>query len=305
MITETEKISNLAGDGYLVLHRINYNGQRIYINPNPFKHYSGLTGALSAATFSNDPAKKRLKSWRESMIDSYGKQNANNYVDATADFGTLLHESLVTIKNDGKIDWAIERDKSEVYFHEMFITKGINDKALVRKTSYEYLKHVASMMQFIHERVSEIYAIETPAVWDELNIATPIDLVADCRPTPKADHLKSVINIKTSKQITSHHLEQVACELFMWDNTYRDGCVSAGIMRTKDWREDKTPTYEYKAVSEPLNLAAAAANRLKLCLNTDASYYPNPTSKYFKGETFVGQTPEIEIKSLEQEWNEL
>ena len=105
MIKDVEHIYDLANsDKYLKLYRINYNGLRVYIQREPFRHFSGLTGALEAAKFKGDPADKRLNKWRDDMIDQMGKENLTNYVRMTADFGTLLHEALVTIKINGQID---------------------------------------------------------------------------------------------------------------------------------------------------------------------------------------------------------
>lgn len=307
MIQDVEKIIDLTGSNqFKKLFRINYGGYRLYVNPDPFNYYSGLTGALSKATFQGDPAQQRLKGWRESMIDQFGQRNATEYVQMTADFGTLLHQALVTIKEKEVIDWAEETDKANEYFHELFAKTESDSAYVIRKTTYEYLKHVASMMQFIHERVEKIYAIEVPVIWDELKIATPIDLVCLCRQTPKGEYSNTVINVKTSKQITPHHMEQVSCELTMWNQTYDIECEHAGIMRTKDWTEGKAPTYDYKYlhIADALDKSGQAFQRLNLCLQSDASYFPSPQNKRFEGTTKVGEQPVITVKNLSEDWAE-
>lgn len=306
MITDVEKVENLLKIGnYKKLFRINYKGQRIYLEENPFMFYSGLTSALSAATFNGSMEHKRLKGWRENMIDSFGKRNSDVYMDMTADFGTLLHMALLTIKEEGRINWNEETEKAYGYFVECYRKQQIEPNLkVIRDMVYDYQKHVASLMQFVYERVEEIYAIETPAIWDEMKIATPIDLYCSCRQTAKGGFEKTTINLKTSSQIGKHQIDQVSCELLMWNLTYPDKADFTAILRTKDWKEGKVPTYEYKYInsSEAIETAMDIGLRLKLCLMSDASYYPQPRSKEFTGITKIGDIPEIVEKTLEQSW---
>lgn len=304
MITDIEKISNLIGDGYLKMHRINFKGMRLYIQDNPFQYYSGLTGALKASTFQNNIESKMLKRWREDQIESFGKKQVTDYVKLTADFGSLLHSSLITMHNNGKINWNEEAEKARDYFMESYKEKEIiPDKRIVRKMVYEYQKHVASLMQFIYERVEKIYAVETPAKWENLRIATPIDLYCLCRPTPKGKPVKMVINIKTSSSISKGHLDQVACELDMWNETYGDA-EACGIMRTTDWREEKTPSYNFKYISaeNAFDMALAAKARLALCLDSDDTYLYEVVDKVFDGITPIGEKPVIITRTLQEEW---
>lgn len=307
-IRDIEVVENMLKIGkYLKMFRVNFNGYRLYVQQDPFKYYSGLTGALSAATFKGDPDNKRLTSWRNSMIDSFGEKNTNDYVDMTADFGSLLHSALVTIKEKGKINWKEEEDKAFGYFVDSYKSKNLEPNLVViKKMTYEYQKHIASMLQFIHERVQEIYAIETPAKWEALKIATPIDVYCSCKQTDKGEFKNTTINIKTSSQIGQHQLEQVSCELAMWNETY-GGAEYTAIMRTKDWTEGKTPTFEYKYLSltDAYEIAQKAFDRLSLCLNTSASYYPNPVNRSFDGETKIGEQPIIVSKTIEDEWGKI
>jgi hypothetical protein len=137
-----------------------------------------------------------------------------------------------------------------------------------------------------------------------LKIATPIDLFCSCRQTEKGGFANTTINIKTSSQISNHQMEQIACEQYMWNNTYDDKADFTAIVRTKDWNEGKSPTYEYKYMDSEMagKLAKMAYERLYLCLNSPASYFPNPVSRSFEGETKAGEMPIIVCKTLEQEW---
>lgn len=310
MINKIENVQNLkqSNDKFLILRRINFNGMRLYIQDEPFVYFSGLTGALDKSTFKGDPVDKRLQSWRESMIDTFGQKAQRDYVDMTAEFGTLVHEALVTIDKEGEIDWNEEKDKAAEVFYQYYVDKLIPpDTYVIRKMVYEYQKHVASMLQFVHERVTEIIAIETPAVWPELKIATPIDLICVARQTPKGDPIPCVINVKTSNQITDHHLTQVSLELAMWNRTYPNHqCQAAGILRTKDWREKSGPSYDYK-YRTPEEAESQVQDKLKameLCLKSDASYYPDPRYKKFVGKTKLGDSPEIVEVTIEQEYQE-
>jgi hypothetical protein len=308
-ITDIEKIENLLKIGeYEKLFRVNFHGYRLYIRQEPFQYFSGLTGALSNSTFKGDRDEKRLTGWRNSMIDSFGQKNTDNFVDMTADFGSLLHMALVTIKEKGQIDWNEEQDKAYSYFMNSFDKKRIEyDNRTLKKIVYEYQKHVASLMQFVYDRVHEIYAIETPAYIEDLRIATPIDLYCLCKQTDKGNLYKTTINLKTSNVINKHQLVQVACEVMMWNNTYDEASCTA-IMRTKDWTEGKTPTFEYKYL--PLDEAKVLANdafkRMRLCLNDEsASYLPFPVNKTFEGVTKIGEKLEVIEKTLEQEWSSI
>jgi hypothetical protein len=193
------------------------------------------------------------------------------------------------------------------YFINAFKSKGIEpDLKTIKKMVYEYQKHIASLMQFIYERVNEIYAIETPVKSDELKIATPVDLFCSCRQTPKDKFRNTVINLKTSTQISNHQMEQVACEFTFWNNTYDIQAECGAILRTKDWTEGKTPSFDYKYLDkdEALTYFKDAQKRLSLCLNSNSTYYPSPISKSFNGVTKIGEMPTISIKTLEQEWLE-
>jgi hypothetical protein len=295
------------------MHRINYNGSRLYLESDPiFNYYSGLTGAIEASTPKGNRDAKRLTTWKEDMIDSFGKKNAEIYVDLTAEFGTITHESLLIIKEKGEIDWNKEFDRAVIYFKNFFLQKGIaiDDKinSIIQKTGYSYQKHIASIMQFIHENVKEIYAIETPAKIDYLKICTPLDIVCLCKLTPKGEYFKTTINLKTSDKIGKHHLKQAACELLIWNETYpEDKATHTAILKSKDWNESKYPTYEFKymTLKEAEELAIPIFKRMELCLgDPDSTYFPNPVSKYFTGICKIGEVPVIIEKTLETEWKE-
>jgi hypothetical protein len=318
-IQEIEVVENLLKLGnFQRMFRVNFSGWRIYIDPLPFKYYSGLTGALDAATFTGDIERRRLKGWREAQIDSYGRKGADEMLEFMGDFGTLLHMAGVTIKNNGCLNWNEEKDRATEFFIGCYRKKYLEpDYKVIRSMVYDYQKHAAALMQWIYERVQTIYAIETPARWEHLQIATPIDMFCDCRQTPKGDFKNTTVNLKTSASITKGHMKQVACEFQMWNETYGDiEAFSNGvnlaectaIMRTTNWREASGPSYDYKYLNgdEAREIALNCAKKLELCLNDpDSSYLREPKSKVFDGICKAGEQPKIIIKTLEEEWQEV
>jgi hypothetical protein len=238
------------------------------------------------------------------MIDSLGLKGADDYLQMTADFGTLLHSALVGIKEKGSVIWSEQRDLAYEYFILAYKKKGIEpDYKTIRKMTFEYCKHVSSLLQWVYDRVEAIYAIEVPAMWEELSICTPIDIYCSCRQTEKGDFRKTTVNMKTSSQVSNHQFEQVACEFNMWNSTYPDEQAEfTAILRTMDWR--KTPTYEYKYLgnTDAMILSSNARKRLELCLDSESSYLPNPVNRIFEGETKIGESPVIITKSLQEEW---
>jgi hypothetical protein len=309
MIKDIELIENLLKIGtYNKMYRVNYNGLRLYVQEEPWAYFSGLTGALSAAEFKGNKDVKRLGSWRESMIDSFGKKNTEDYVDLTAEFGTLVHGSLLSIKEKGYVDWDVEFKRAENVFTEAFKKKNrLIDNETITKMAFDYQKHVSSLEQFVFDRVKEIYAIECIAKHDALRIATPIDMFCLCKLTEKGNYVNTTINIKTSSQISDHQYEQISMERIMWNDTYEQKAEATAILRTKDWNESKVPSYEFKYLNEndSLNLLSEeqTIDRLRLCLvNKKSTYYPLPYSKRFVGVTKIGEQPVITTTTIEEEW---
>lgn len=308
MILENEKIENLWAQGIktITMHRINYGNRRLYVTPLPFKVFSGLTGALSAATFKGNQDGKRLDKWRDTFVDTYGRDMQEAYLQSTADFGTLVHEALVSIWKNKSLDWKYEQEYAYNFFVESAKKNGLvpNDN-VVRAQVYEYCKAAASIMQFVYDEVQEIYSIEGMCKSDVLEIATPIDLTCKLK-----DGRIVTINIKTSSQIGAHQLEQCAVEMLMWNETYKDCQAShTGILRPKAWKEKKgIPTYEFELLKpeECQQITADAVERLMLVKkNSNSTYlnYPKEIS-IFEGVSKLGEQPKIITKSLEQIFNE-
>lgn len=306
MLVEIELIENLFKKSKIetiTMQRVNAMGRRMYATRNPFKMYSGITGALGSATFSGNIEKKRLNKWRDKMINHLGsieKQEA--YLGSMADFGTLTHECIVRVWEQGNIDFDSENEYAENFFIQSAKKNNIEvNMEVVQAQVYEYGKSVASLMQFLHAEVEELYCVESMCYSEELIIATPVDIVCKLKNGKTA-----TINIKTSSAIGDHQREQVAVEKYLWNLTYPN-CQAeiTGIIRPKDWSEKKgVPTYELeflKPEQEHL-LLNSALNRLRLCLNDENSTYANfpnniPT---FTGVCAMGDMPRIEYKTMEE-----
>lgn len=292
------------------MYRMNYGGKRGYVNLDPFRAYSGLTGSLSAATFKGNQENKRLDKWRDRMVDHLGGQDKQeSYLNSMADFGTAVHQVLLTIHNNGCLDWDKEAVEAAAYFEASAIkNKIIPNQGVIQSQVFEYCKSSAALLQFVHEQVEEIYGIESMSKDDDLAIATPVDLV--CRIKTKKGSAVVSLNIKTSGQITQHHLEQAAMEKYLWNQTYPDFQVEkTGILRPKDWSIKKgLPTYELELLDEQTEheLLNNALNRLKLVKNDpNATYLTFPGQVYmFTGINKMGEPPKIESKTFEQVFKE-
>ncbi len=312
IITEKESIYNLIQcDKFtsITMERMRYIEKRLYVTPEPFKVYSGLTGALDAATFKGNRGAKRLGKWRDKMRAELGAEGQEAYLNSMADFGTLCHEALVRIKQYGFLDWSFEQEYAAQFFeasakkHDIYPNRNV-----ISSQVFEYCKAAASLLQFVHDNVIEIYAIETMALSDELQIATPIDLV--CRVKEKKGERTVALNIKTSEQFGAHHYDQVAVEMHLWNNTYPDFKVDAtGLLRPKDWSQKKgVPTYEYELMDadDQKNTFEKIRSRLLLCMSDPECTYLNyPTElPVFDGITKAGEAPKIVVKTLEQLYKE-
>jgi hypothetical protein len=301
---ELEKIENLITSDIptVVMHRIKLFGKRGYVRIEPFALYSGLTGALSAATFKNNQDEKRLEGWRRSMVKQLGSDEAQeSYLNSMADYGTISHEVLVRIKKNGSLDWNFEKEHAYKYFNQSAINNGIiPNQDIIEKQVFEFCKSAASLMQFIYENVSEIKAVESMCFCDDLQIATPIDLVCVIK------NQLVTINLKTSEQFSDHQREQVTLEKYMWNKTYPEfKAAQTGLFRAKKWLIKKgIPSYDFELLKPEIEepLLKDALQRLMLCKsNPNSTYFSYPKDVIsFDGKTKAGEIPKIISKSIEQ-----
>lgn len=307
MLTIETQVKNLIKSQVptIVMTRINFFHKRLYVQEKPFVVYSGLTAALDAVKFKGNQEARRISKWRDKMIDHLGGvQEQRDYLNTMADFGTIVHEAIVRMWNNGLLKWKDEQDYAYTFFKESAITNNIQPNDIViRQQVFEYCKNCASLMMFLHDEVAELYAVESMAKSDVLMIATPIDLVVRLK-----DKRIVTINIKTSNQITSSQKEQVAVEKMLWNSTYDIQAHTTGILRPKDWRLSKVPTYEFETLKteEENAYLQNAIERCRIAMSDPESTYINYPKEavVFTGESKLGDTPSMETKTLEQLYKE-
>lgn len=308
MKLQKEEIKNLLNTNFqtITMHRLSFGKMRGYCSLNPFKIYSGLTTALSSATFKGNQDNKRLDKWRDKMQQHLGFEGQESYLQSMADFGTLCHQAIVKIKQNGKLNWKEEIDVSEHFFVESAKQNNIPvNQNVLQSQVFEYCKAIASIMQWVYDNVTEIHAIEAMCKNDDLMIATPVDIV--CMVKQKEGDVMASINIKTSSQIGDHQREQVVMEKYLWNSTYSDKhkVIKTGIIRPKDYSMKKgLPTYEFELIKEEEEqyFLQSAFSRLNLIKNDpNSTYLTFPSTIYqFEGETKIGEIPKIEAISIEE-----
>lgn len=304
---EIEEILNLHTQGIktIPMRRVTFGHKRFYALSEPFRSYSGLTGAVAHVTYKGNEDNKRVARWRDSMIAHLGsidKQEA--LLNSMADFGTIVHEVIVRAWKDGDVDWEDEKKYAKEYFIKSSKKNGIEiNISVIQQQIFEYCKAASSLMQFLFDNVAEIYSIEGMCKSDELSIATPVDIVCKLK-----DGRTACLNIKTSGQIYDHHREQVAMEKWMWNQTYPN-CQAdvTGVIRPKDWNQKKgVPTYELEFLKPEVEaeILEDVLHRLRHALK-HCTYLTMPTHfSVFKGKTKLGESPEIAQITIEEYLNE-
>lgn len=304
MIT-VEEILNLHTQGIktIPMRRVTFGHKRFYTS-EPFKAYSGLTGALSHVTYKGNEDSKRVARWRDSMIAHLGSiEKQESLLNSMADFGTIVHEVIVRAWKNGDVDWDDEIKYAEDYFVKSAKKNGVEVSInVVQQQVFEYCKSAASLMQFLFDNVAEIYAIEGMCKSDELTIATPVDIVCKLK-----DGRTACLNIKTSGQITDHHREQVAMEKWLWNKTYADTQADVtGVIRPKDWSIRKgVPTYELELLKPEVEaeILEDVLHRLRHSLK-HCTYLTMPTHySVFKGKMKLGEMPSITQITIEEYLN--
>lgn len=292
-------IENLYKDSpikTLSMSRVEFGGFRLYATHKPVKLYAGLTGTLDCVTFKGNTDAKYLGKWRDRFIADYGQKAQEQYLQATADFGTLVHEVILRIWQSGKLSWKDEQEYAYDFFRASALENNlVPNEGVIQQQVFEYCKTAAALMYFIHAEVAELYAVEAMTKSDEYEIATPVDLVFK--------HKKGktiVVNIKTSEQFSDKHREQSVVEKFLWNSTYETKVDSCGLLRSKDWNMAKAPTYDFEIVEENSILQDVKDKLTIARRDKKNTYLKFPKEQMtFTGETKLGDKPEFETKKIE------
>lgn len=256
--------------------------------------YKSLTTFLSAVM----PANKFLQTWRENMAVELGsREAASEYVQATADYGTLLHIEVAEFCRTGSVNW---QDLERRVLGELD-GYGLKNGALSAAQA-EIIKDFASIVQWFHDYEVKVLAVELP-VWSDVGVATLIDLVVemndkaytDKTPPEKRKRIKATGNLKSGKKgFWEEHIFQLEGERRMFNETF-SAAVGYEIeavfnLAPNDWT--KAPTYKYKDQTDAVKEISAQYDLfVQLAKERGLLSIPNRQFAVFTGETKYGESP--------------
>lgn len=258
--------------------------------------FKSITTFLSAIM----PPNYFLQKWRESKIEQLGSTEATDeFVQATADFGTTLHIAVANYCRDGFVDWQ----EFNLWAFNALQELNLNNHGLNAAVD-ELTRDFASMVMFLHEYEVRVLAIEIP-VFSSHGYATLIDLVVEMNakqytektPIESRKRIIAGINLKSGKKgFFETHLFQLIGERNAFNETYQ---AQTGIqivevfnLAPTNWR--KEPTYKIAnqtkkitddGLSEQFDLFVELAKRRGIL------GAPNKDFTIFKGRTDYGKSP--------------
>lgn len=255
--------------------------------------YKSLTTFLSAVM----PQNKFLQTWREEMAAELGsREAAAEYVQATADYGTVLHIAVAEFCRAGVVDW----NEFELWVLGELDGYGLKGAALGAAQA-EIIKDFAAIVQWFHDYEVKVLAVEIP-VWSDAGIATLIDLVVEMNdkhytdtPAEKRHRIKATGNLKSGKKgFWEEHIFQLEYERRMFNETFSH-VVGYEIERVfnlapNDWK--KSPTYKYKDQTKSAkDISTQCDLFLKLAKERGLLSIPSRQFAVFQGETKLGESP--------------
>ncbi len=283
-------------------------GEKIYrVEIGGLRHYRRESGRVykSLTTFLDSvmPANKFLQQWKEKMaVELGGSEQARDYVQATADYGTGLHIAVAEYCRNNGVDWGEFDQWAFQYLGEVGFKNGT-----LQSAHSELINDFAAMLQFFHDYRVEVIAVEIP-VWLDCGIATLIDLVVEMdeknytekTPIEQRKRVKSIINLKSGKKgFFETHVFQLEGERRMFNETY--GHIFGNIetvfnLAPNDWRDK--PTYKLKDQTDDANEISEQFG-LYLQLGKSRGVLATPTKKFtiFIGKTEYGKNPTDAMKT--------
>jgi hypothetical protein len=284
------------------IYRIEIAGLRHYMRENG-RTYKSLTTFLDAVL----PTPKALQSWRDNLAAEFGSaEKVDQYVSATADYGTALHIAIAEYCQRGFVEW-IDFEHWALDTLQAYGMKGETLAAATRELIHDF----AAIIQFFHDYRVEVIAVEIP-VWSNHGIATLIDLVVEMdeknyqkTPDDKRKRQKAIINLKSGKKgFFETHAFQLVGEMMMFNDVYSDAVgykvEKVYNLAPTDWKE--IPTYKLKdqtenilenKMKEQFNVLLEFA-RLRGILDT-----PKRKFQVFTGITRFGESPANNIETLD------
>lgn len=286
----------LAGEK---VYRVGVGGGRHYQRGNGGV-YKSLTTTLAAVM----PPSEQLETWRDAMVDQLGSTAlADQYVEYTAEYGTLLHIAVADFVRDGNMDWYAKK----MWFAAQLSEIGLKDKALNAATN-EMVKDLAAMVQFFYDYRVEVIAVELPVFLD-CGVATLVDLVCrmdnkanDQTPIETANRHNAIINLKSGKKgFFDTHVLQLEGERRAFNETYSK-LVGYEIQEVYNlaptaWRG--TPKYKIKNQTKAANKKSRLFS-LFLEVANELGVLSMPQTKYeiMAGITPYGANPSNNVKHM-------
>jgi hypothetical protein len=244
------------------------------------------------------PANKFLQTWREEKAAEFGsREAAAEFVQATADYGTVLHIAVAEFCRAGSVDWQ----EFELWVLGELEGYGLKNGTLAAAQS-EIIKDFAAIVQWFYDYEVKVLAVELP-VWSDAGVATLIDLVVEMNvcaysektPAEKRKRIKATGNLKSGKKgFYEEHIFQLEGERRMFNETF-GAAVGYHVdtvfnLAPNDWKT--APTYKFKDQTDEVN-AIAEQYDIFLQLAKERGLLSSPTRTFpvFMGETKYGESP--------------
>jgi len=227
------------------IYRVEIGAGRHYRRENG-NTYKSLTTFLDAVM----PANRFLQNWREKLTADMGSvEKVEEFVQATADYGTALHVAVADFCRNRKVNWA----EFDAWAFSYLSGMGMQPDT-ISAAHQELTKDFASMLQFLYDYEVKVLAVELP-VWLDSGVATLIDLVVemnDKKYTEKTEPGKrgrhyAIINLKSGKKgFFESHILQLCGERAMFQNVFGSHLTVEQVynLAPTDWRT--TPNYKIK-----------------------------------------------------------
>jgi hypothetical protein len=281
------------------LYRMSVGSRRYYQNKAGF-NFTSLTTFLGLVT----PKSEILDNWRLQKAAELGSaEKADEYVAATADYGTALHIAIADFIRNGFVDW-LEFD----YWSFDFLKNSGFGQDSIKSAMNELKKDFAALIQFFVDYNVKVIAVELPVYDESLSIATAIDLIVDMNLKDSDAELndnrlrhKAIINLKSGKKgFYENHALQLCGERELYNRLY--GKVYGEIkdvynLAPSDWHD--APTYKIKNQTKACNGLDNKFNLLHT-LAKESGLLGQPTSKFpiFIGRTNYGESPKKALKPM-------
>jgi hypothetical protein len=276
------------------VRRMDISGRRYY-QTKAGRFYTSLTTFLGMSL----PTSKILLNWQIAKALELGSQELEEeYVEATADYGTGLHVAVAEFARRGYVVWS----EFEFWVYDWIRQSGFGEKS-IHLAANELRNDFAAMVEFIYRYDVEIIAVEIPIYSDELGVASASDLVVRMRqPNDKYEDLgkiKAIINLKSGKKgFYDTHEYQLCGERLLFNELYGEAYGKIDYvfnLAPNNWRT--SPTFKLKDQTENANLLQD--NFLfynKIAWNNKWLEQPKNKFTLIEGRTEFGES--VLVKSL-------